>query len=206
MLVGGAANYIVNKSAPEKQAAAYEFAKFLASPKIQSEWAAATGYVPVSKSAATMSPLAEKYAQQPEYKVAYDQLLDGPGERGDRRARCIGAYGSHGRGRARRDHRRHLDGCSTASSTPEQAVANAAAQANAAIDEYNSRVGESRRPCRSTRSILTADDRRGALALVRVRRRRLVDEGHASPAAAARRATPPTAASTRSRRRRSRSR
>ena len=60
VLVGGAANYIVNKSAPEKQAAAYQFAKFLASAKVQSEWAAATGYVPVSKSAVTMSPLARE--------------------------------------------------------------------------------------------------------------------------------------------------
>ena len=30
VLVGGAANYIVNKSSPEKQAASYEFAKYLA--------------------------------------------------------------------------------------------------------------------------------------------------------------------------------
>ena len=35
VLVGGAANYIINKSAPAKQAAAYEFAKFLAGAKTQ---------------------------------------------------------------------------------------------------------------------------------------------------------------------------
>lgn len=139
VLVGGAANYIVNKSAPEKQAAAYEFAKFLASAKIQSEWAAATGYVPVSKSAATMSPLAERYAQQPEYKVAYDQLLEGPVNAATA-GPVLGAYGS-----AREGMRgaivdalsRMLDG----KFTPEQAVANAAQQANAAIDDYNTRIG-----------------------------------------------------------------
>ena len=139
VLVGGAANYIVNKSAPEKQAAAYEFAKFLASPKIQSEWAAATGYVPVSKSAVTLSPLAETYAQQPEYKVAYDQLLEGPVNPATS-GPVLGAYGS-----AREGMRgaivdalsRMLDG----KLTPAQAIANAAVQANAAIDDYNSRIG-----------------------------------------------------------------
>ena len=48
VLVGGAALYIVNQSAPEKQAAAYEFAKCLNEPQQQAEWAAATGYVPIA--------------------------------------------------------------------------------------------------------------------------------------------------------------
>ena len=139
VLVGGAANYIVNKSAPEKQAGAYEFAKFLASAKIQSEWAAATGYVPVSKTAATLSPLAERYAQQPEYKVAYDQLLAGPVNVATS-GPVLGAYGS-----AREGMRgaivdalsRMLD----SKLTPSQAVADAAQQADAAIADYNSRIG-----------------------------------------------------------------
>jgi sn-glycerol 3-phosphate transport system substrate-binding protein len=139
VLVGGAANYIVNKSAPEKQAAAYEFAKFLAEPKSQSEWAAATGYVPVSKSAAAMSPLEERYAAEPQYKVAYDQLLAGPVNAATS-GPVLGAYGS-----AREGMRgaivdalsRMLDG----NLPPERAVADAAKQANAAIEDYNSRIG-----------------------------------------------------------------
>lgn len=139
VLVGGAANYIVNKSAPAKQAAAYEFAKFLAQPKTQSAWAAATGYVPVSKSAATMAPLSTQYAQHPEYKVAYDQLLAGPVNAATA-GPVIGAYGSTTqgvRGAVVNGILRMLDG----KLTPEQAVASAAAEANAAIEEYNSRVG-----------------------------------------------------------------
>ena len=66
VLVGGAANFIMNQSPPEKQAAAYEFAKYPRIAAVQSEWAAATGYVPVSKSAATLSPLAERYASKPD--------------------------------------------------------------------------------------------------------------------------------------------
>jgi sn-glycerol 3-phosphate transport system substrate-binding protein len=139
VLVGGAANYILNRSAPEKQAAAYEFAKFLATAKVQADWAAATGYVPVSKSAATLSPLAEKYAAEPDFKVAYNQLLAGtvnPATSGP----VIGAYGSSNegvRGAIVDGISRMLDG----KLTPEQAAANAAGQANAAIADYNSRVG-----------------------------------------------------------------
>ncbi len=139
VLVGGAANYVVNKSSPAKQAAAYEFAKFLAQPATQSAWAAATGYVPVSKSAATMSPLSEQYARQPEYKIAYDQLLAGPVNAATA-GPVIGAYGSVNEG----VRGAVVDGLSrmlAGKLTPEQAVASAAAEANAAIAEYNSRVG-----------------------------------------------------------------
>jgi sn-glycerol 3-phosphate transport system substrate-binding protein len=138
VLVGGAANYIVNRSTPAKEAAAYEFAKFLLEPKIQSEWAAATGYVPVSRSAATLAPLSTRYARQPEYKIAYDQLLKGP-ENVATAGPVIGAYGAKGegvRGAIIDALSRMLDG----RSTPEQAIAGAAADANAAIAEYNSRV------------------------------------------------------------------
>jgi len=139
VLVGGAANYIMNRSSPAEQAAAYEFAKYLAQPKTQSEWAAATGYVPVSRSAVTLSPLAERYARQPEYKVAYDQLLAGP-ENDATAGPVVGPYGAKGeglRGAMIDGLSRMLDG----RATPEQAIARAAAEANAAIEEYNSRVG-----------------------------------------------------------------
>ena len=139
VLVGGAANFIVNRSTPAKQAAAYEFAKFLAEPATQSAWAAATGYVPVSKSAATMAPLSQQYARQPEYKVAYDQLLGGPVNSATA-GPVIGAYGSTHegvRGAVVDGLSRMLDG----KLTPEKALASAAAEADAAIDDYNSRVG-----------------------------------------------------------------
>ncbi len=139
VLVGGAANYIVAKSSPAKQAAAYEFAKYLAQPQVQSQWSAATGYVPVSKSAATMAPLASVYARQPEYKIAFTQLLTGPVNAATA-GPVIGAYGStHEQVRGA-----IVDGISrmlSGSLTPEQAVTAAAAEADAAIADYNSRVG-----------------------------------------------------------------
>jgi ABC-type glycerol-3-phosphate transport system substrate-binding protein len=86
-----------------------------------------------------MSPLAERYAQQPEYKIAYDQLLSGP-ENDATAGPVIGAYGAKGegvRGAIIDAISRVVDG----RSTPAQAVAAAVTQADAAINEYNSRVG-----------------------------------------------------------------
>jgi sn-glycerol 3-phosphate transport system substrate-binding protein len=137
VLVGGAALYIVNQSAPEKQAAAYDFAKFLNRPDVQSEWAAATGYVPVRKSATTMSPLAEKYQQQPEYKVAYDQLLGGA-ENAATAGPVIGPYGGEGEG----VRGAVIDGMTsmiTGGKSAQQAIKAAADASNKAIADYNSR-------------------------------------------------------------------
>src|SRR4029078_3447534 len=47
VLVGGAAMYIVNKSSPAKQEAAWRFAKFLDEPASQATWAARTGSLPL---------------------------------------------------------------------------------------------------------------------------------------------------------------
>lgn len=138
-LVGGAASYIVNRSTPDKQAAAYAFAKFLTSAPVQSEWAAATGYVPVSKTAASMPPLSTQYARKPEYKVAYDELLAGANNAATA-GPVVGAYGAKGEG-VRGAIIDAWDAMLSGRLTPDQAVAQAAQQANAAIEEYNARVG-----------------------------------------------------------------
>src|SRR5262249_12248044 len=52
VLVQGGEMFIVNKSAPEKQAAAWEFLKFLDTPASQATWAVGTGYLPIVKKAA----------------------------------------------------------------------------------------------------------------------------------------------------------
>jgi sn-glycerol 3-phosphate transport system substrate-binding protein len=106
---------------------------------VQSQWAAATGYVPISKSAASLAPLAARYRDAPEYKVAYDQLFAGP-ENEATAGPVIGAYGAKGQG----VRGAIIDGLSRMfehRATPAQALAAVATQANAAIADYNSRVG-----------------------------------------------------------------
>ncbi|HUV10268.1 MAG TPA: ABC transporter substrate-binding protein [Acidimicrobiia bacterium] len=77
VLVGGASLYISNKSDAAKQAAAWEYAKFLAEPEVQAEWAAGTGYVPIRKSSVELPAIQDLWESNPGYKVAYDQLITG---------------------------------------------------------------------------------------------------------------------------------
>jgi len=74
-LVGGASLWIVDGKRPEVTAATWDYIKFLVTAQHQSEWAAATGYVPVRQDALTLPPIATTYQQDPRFQVAYDQLL-----------------------------------------------------------------------------------------------------------------------------------
>ena len=60
--------FMVNKSAPEKQAAAWQYLKFLDEPENSTIWAIATGYVPIRKSSAA-SRDEHFWAANPVFKV-----------------------------------------------------------------------------------------------------------------------------------------
>ena len=84
-LVGGASLYVVADKGDAKAAAAWDYITFLMSAQSQSEWAAATGYIPVNKGAIDLDPIKSLYVTDPRFKVAYDQLLgttDVPTSRG----------------------------------------------------------------------------------------------------------------------------
>ncbi len=78
VFVGGAGMYMVNHSSPERQDAAWQYAKYLVSPEQQAVWAAATGYVPVRKSSVAFPVITERWARLPGFRVAYDQILASP--------------------------------------------------------------------------------------------------------------------------------
>ena len=137
VLVGGGALYIVNQSAPENQAAAYEFTKYLNEAQVQAEWAAATGYLPIRQSSTTLSPLVERWTEQPYYKIAYDQLLTGA-ENAATAGPVIGPYGGQGEG-VRGAVIDAVQAMLTEGTSPEDAIQQAAEGANAAIADYNSR-------------------------------------------------------------------
>lgn len=77
-LVGGASLYIMADHGDETAAAAWDFVKYLVSAQSQSEWSAATGYIPIREDAVALEPLAGKYVDDPRFKVAYDQFLGTP--------------------------------------------------------------------------------------------------------------------------------
>jgi sn-glycerol 3-phosphate transport system substrate-binding protein len=133
VLVGGAANYIVNKSSPEKQAAAWQFAKFLNEPESQADWAVGTGYIPIRQAAANLPQVQQRWAEIAGFKVAYDQLVGGVANTATA-GPVIGDY--QGVRDAVLDSEQQMFG----GMSPSSALKQAKQDANAKIEEYNSRV------------------------------------------------------------------
>lgn len=141
VLVGGAALYIVNRSAPAEQAAAWEYAKFLNEARTQAEWSAATGYIPIRRSATELAPVTEAWAQRPELRIAYDQLLAGA-DNAATAGPVIGAYGSAGGNDGVRGAIvEGLNAMFVRDVPASDALSRAAATADERIQEYNARVG-----------------------------------------------------------------
>jgi sn-glycerol 3-phosphate transport system substrate-binding protein len=134
VLVGGAALYISKRSSPAKQEAAWVFAKFLTQPDVQAEWSAATGYIPIRKSATTLPAIQRQWATNPGYKVAYDQLVNGPSTLATQ-GPALGDY------QGVRDAVLNAEtGMLSQGTPPDQALNEAADGANRALASYNARV------------------------------------------------------------------
>lgn len=74
-VVGGAALWVVGGRDDATTAAVWDFVRFLTSAEIQSRWATATGYVPVRSDALELEPLRSTYANDPRFRVPFDQLV-----------------------------------------------------------------------------------------------------------------------------------
>ena len=84
-LVGGASLYVVDGKGDAEAAGAWDYVEVLVSAQSQSTWAARTGYVPVRADALDLDPVRTKYAEDPRFRVAYDQLVstaDDPSKQG----------------------------------------------------------------------------------------------------------------------------
>ena len=135
VLVGGGALYISKKSSPEKIAATWEFLKFLVSASTQAEFAAGTGYVPISKSATKQPVLVAQWQKEPGYKVAYDQMLSGKDDT-KTAGPIIGDYAG-----VRETVRDAETKMLTQGTPPDAALKQAQTDATAKIQDYNTRVG-----------------------------------------------------------------
>ena len=71
---GGGNLYLFASSTPAEQQAAWLWAQYLASPEIQADWGAKTGYIAARESAWELEPLASLVEEYPQYAVARDQL------------------------------------------------------------------------------------------------------------------------------------
>lgn len=73
-VVGGASIWITNKVTEEEQNAAWEFVKFTTKADVQAEWAAGTGYFPITPAAYDEQVLKDVYEEFPQYTTAVKQL------------------------------------------------------------------------------------------------------------------------------------
>ena len=135
VLVGGAALYMSAKSSPAKQAASWEFLKYLDSAQVQANFGAATGYVPIRESSIGMPVVQQLWAKIPGYKVAYDQLTTGANNVATAGA-VIGDYLG-----VRDAVRNAEESMFTSGTSSDSALAAALRKANAAMSAYNQRVG-----------------------------------------------------------------
>ncbi len=133
--VSGGELFMVNKSSPAKQAAAWQFLKFLDSTDSLTTWAIGTGYLPIRKSSADSAAMQQYWQQNPEFKVAYDQLANGPN--------TIPTSGSViGNYTGVRDAMRDAENSMFLNGTdPKTALRDAAKNATAAMQDYNAKLG-----------------------------------------------------------------
>jgi len=72
--VSGASLWLPADKGDASVAAAWDFAQFLVGAQVQSDWAAATGYVPMRSDAVDLDPIASLFDDDPRFRVSYDQL------------------------------------------------------------------------------------------------------------------------------------
>lgn len=77
-LIGGASLWPVNSGNDARIAATWDFITYLVGAQQQSQWAVATGYIPVRTDALEMDPYKSTVASDSRFGVAYEQLLASP--------------------------------------------------------------------------------------------------------------------------------
>ncbi|WP_079908929.1 ABC transporter substrate-binding protein [Paenibacillus sp. 32352] len=74
VVVGGASLWIMNDKPNDEQKAAWEFIKFLTSPKEQAYWHINTGYFPITKKAYDEQSVKDNLKKFPQFQTAINQL------------------------------------------------------------------------------------------------------------------------------------
>jgi sn-glycerol 3-phosphate transport system substrate-binding protein len=122
---GGGNFYIFKKAAPEQQAAAVKFAKWMTSPERAAQWGMDTGYVAVRPDAWQTTRMAEYVKGFPVAAVARDQLQF-----------SVAELSTHDNQRVTKALNDGLQAALTGAKTPEQAMKDAQAEAARILRGY----------------------------------------------------------------------
>ena len=128
--------WVLSLRPEEEQEAAWQFIKWLVEPEQQAEWFAGSGNLPVSHSAIDLPAAREVVARYPGFRVALDLFLKTPATPAALGA-LLGPY--------RQVYEFMLQAQEemlSGSTDPGEALTEAAARSDKAIEEYNQRVGD----------------------------------------------------------------
>ncbi len=134
--VGDGALWVSKAATPAQRGAAWQYIKFLSEPAQQVQLHLAGGYVPTRLSAIDDPAVQARWEEQPAYRAAVDQLVDS-----ETTTATVGSVIGDYQG-VRNAVTKALEGMVRGDLTPEEALAQAQQEADAAIQEYNARIGE----------------------------------------------------------------
>jgi sn-glycerol 3-phosphate transport system substrate-binding protein len=136
IVIGGAAAWIMSDRPSIEQRGAWEFLKYVTRPDVQTEWHVATGYFPVRISSWDMEPAASLHRDVPQFTAAREQLLAAPLNNATAGA-VVGPFTQ-----VRESVVEALEQVLVGGKSPVDALQDAAAKANRAIERYNRSVVE----------------------------------------------------------------
>jgi sn-glycerol 3-phosphate transport system substrate-binding protein len=133
--VGDGSLWITAHASPAQRAAAWRLIQYLDSPQQVASLAAEGGYVPIRHSATHLPVLVQKWSADPKYEVAYTQLTTGRLSKANIGS-LIGDYQC-----VRNAVADGLEQLAANGASYTSAANFAEGGANAAISQYNSRIG-----------------------------------------------------------------
>ncbi len=127
--IGGASLWALDNKDDAKQAASWEFIKFLISPESQAYWNANTGYFPVTTEAQNEQVYKDNMKEYPQFQTAIDQLHDSTPESA---GALLSVFPE-----ARQTVETEIENMLNGKQSPEDAVKAMADGINKSIEEYN---------------------------------------------------------------------
>lgn len=127
--IGGASLWALNNEDADKEAAVWEFVKFMVSPESQAYWNAQTGYFPVTTAAHEEPVFKENIEKYPQFATAIDQLHDSSAESA---GALLSVFPE-----ARQIVQTEIENMFNNHISPEDTVQKMADQINRSIEEYN---------------------------------------------------------------------
>jgi sn-glycerol 3-phosphate transport system substrate-binding protein len=128
--------WIMNQRPEQEQEAAWKFVKWLVQPEQQADWVAGSGYLPVSLSSVDLPAAQELVAAYPLFQVPLDLYRSTPATPATSGA-VVGPADQ-----VAEIVYTAVEEMLVGSKDPEQALADAASNADQVIANYNKRVGE----------------------------------------------------------------